>query len=171
MKKVVFAAIIILFAFVSCTKQSVLELSDPDAIDTTKIDSINKDDTTNNNPPPPPPPPPPTSNLDAMRLLTQKDWKQTSRILNGSETFTLYKQCYKDNIYIFKTSGEYIEDEGPTKCTPTAKQIEKSNWNFLSDSTKFNIGSTEYTIRELTETRLKASFKFGTDVFELTYGH
>lgn len=69
----------------------------------------------------------------ATELLTngsQKDWKLTSTLLNGS---SVLQNCEKDNTYTFAANGDKTLDFGMDKCTSTEPQKENRKWKFLNN--------------------------------------
>lgn len=88
-------------------------------------------------------------------ILTGRTWKITGATIDGQDIFGIFDDCDKDNIYQWKTNGDYVVDEGATKCDPSDPQIEtQSTWKFTDNETKIEYDGDSYTIKELTVTKL-----------------
>lgn len=111
------------------------------------------------------------SNLTKTEILTGRTWKITELTVDGqSQVGTLVTACDLDDIYQFKANGEFIVDEGATKCDPTDPQIEtQSTWKFLDNETKLEADGEVATITELTTTKLVTEGTLGTAKVVLTY--
>src|SRR6478672_4599630 len=104
-------------------------------------------------------------------LLTTGTWKYIGAIISpaydyyGDGTpvtniFDIMKACEKDDFEIYKTSGTWEYNEGPTKCDPSYPQVFSLPWSFADNETKLLLGGDEHTILELTATTLKLRYTF-----------
>jgi hypothetical protein len=82
----------------------------------------------------------PASITDTATLLQNKNWKITALtispayfgitdVLNG-----LYFDCEKDDLYQFNSNGNFVLDNGATKCAPTDPQTQSGSWNYNSSN-------------------------------------
>ncbi len=100
--------------------------------------------------------------LHKSELLISGSWQLTAVIAdedgNGSyETNRLasFPDCFRDNYYTFKSSGNLEVNEGPSKCDPTDPQTYSSNWQLTQNETHLVFGADEYVLEELTASILK----------------
>jgi hypothetical protein len=102
-------------------------------------------------------------------FITTGTWKITAQTANPAldwdgdgdvETnlFADTEACLKDNFITFKTNGTAEENEGATKCDPLDDQIYNMTWNFSANETKIVVDGDEFTLVELTATKLTISF-------------
>ncbi len=108
-------------------------------------------------------------------LLTNKNWRLTATTVdpaypaNGTlytNLFTLFMDCYKDNLTRFESPNLFKYDEGATKCSASATQTLTGTWTFNLDQTKVTTtytangatSNTTYDILELTDGTLKVSY-------------
>lgn len=104
-------------------------------------------------------------------ILTGRTWKIVGATLDGQNIFDIFDDCDKDNIYQWKTNGDYVVDEGVTKCDPTDPQIEtQDKWKFTDNETKLEFDGEVSEIKELTITKLVIEGDFqgkkATNTFE-----
>jgi hypothetical protein len=122
-------------------------------------------------------------------LLTQAAWKivkDEEKTGNGAwiDITGSYLACEKDNQIIFRTNATYEENEGATKCSPTASQIMSAGtWKFINNETQIssltNGLSVSNTFIEnvevLDENTLRTSYSDTTGGiiygYRYTYGH
>ena len=80
------------------------------------------------------------STTDTSALLQNKNWKITALTMNpGYFGITdvlngLFFDCEKDDIYEFNANGNFVLDNGSTKCAPTDPQTQTGSWNYNSSS-------------------------------------
>jgi hypothetical protein len=107
-------------------------------------------------------------------LLSGVTWKMTRLKVGTLEGDP--ETCLTDDTYIYQADGVYKFSEGATKCDPADPSSINGTWEFKSNETKLAVSQTEagitltynYTIVELTETKLRLKFDFLTDI-EATY--
>lgn len=115
-------------------------------------------------------------------LLSQKTWilreaRNKNASGNWETVFLLIDSCRRDNLVNFSASGNYIVDEGPTKCYPVDSQIFLSGtWAFDKNETELVLfGTQRNTILVLNEDTLKylhtIPVGWGSTEGELTYSH
>jgi len=120
-------------------------------------------------------------------LLTAGSWKRTALISNpaydwyadgtfATDVLSVMKPCESDNSYIFRSNGTGETDEESTKCDQSDPQTWPFSWVFADNETKLIFdGFDEYTLLELTETKLKFTSTFVengvTYTQDETYGH
>ena len=92
--------------------------------------------------------------------LISRNWKVTAATgtfppLPVVDILAQTPACDRDNIIQVKSDGTYIEDEGPTKCSPSDPQTANTgNWSFTTNETKLNILGQTFDIITLTATTL-----------------
>src|SRR4051812_17878633 len=62
------------------------------------------------------------------------NWKITSVIYKGEDTYGSAPPCQTDNILTFTTDQKVIFDEGPTKCYPSDVQTESETYSISNDN-------------------------------------
>ncbi len=101
-------------------------------------------------------------------------WMLTAQVTTASDgevtnDFQTRPACEKDNIFEFAQNGNYIVDEGPTKCSPDDPQQTVDAWSISSNGDTLTITalsgplegqSLPLPIVELTSTQLKVSILF-----------
>jgi hypothetical protein len=104
-------------------------------------------------------------------LLTAGTWKYIGATINPeydyygdgtltTDIFSIMKDCEKDDFEVYKTSGTWEYNEGPSKCDPSYPQIFSLTWNFVDNEGKLILGGVDHTILELTATTLKLRYTF-----------
>lgn len=74
-------------------------------------------------------------------LLSAHSWVSTDFLINDTSFFAFIPACETDNRFTFTATGNFTEDEGPTKCNPTDPQIASaSTWSFAANETQLIIG-------------------------------
>jgi len=76
-------------------------------------------------------------------------WRVTSMILgqevsgvkSEADLFLIAESCSKDDIVYFNAGGNFIYDEGPTKCDPNDPQQETGSWSLSGDKKKLTLTS------------------------------
>lgn len=141
------------------------------------ISSCKKDKDDNNAVTPAPTPAPV---LTKKELLTGKYWKLTAMTVTPAyevspgvfvtDYYSTLQGCAKDNITFYTSNGDYIINEGPTKCQASDPQTVSGTWNFNVPETTITVlqsgtpaGTTiggEYTIVQLDAT----TFKYTVDL-------
>lgn len=89
-------------------------------------------------------------------MLTTGKWLEIdARDPNGS-VWDQVPDCTKDDYTIFKSGGAYEYDMGPTKCNANDPQIKPGTgtWKFNSTESRLTVGSLDYQIEELTDSKL-----------------
>lgn len=98
------------------------------------------------------------------QILASQDWKISSMMVGTIDIHAGQKACEKDNFYTFKSNGTYVNDEGATKCTPSAPQTEAGTWKFIDNETKIVIDDTDTSvIKSLTSASMVAESQFVDD--------
>ncbi|WP_113662101.1 DUF5004 domain-containing protein [Pedobacter nanyangensis] len=85
----------------------------------------------------------------AITNLEGTKWKVTSMIVgqevsgvkNEADLFLIAENCSKDDLVHFNAGGNFIYDEGPTKCDPDAPQQESGTWSLSADKKKLTLTS------------------------------
>lgn len=113
-----------------------------------------------------------TAAATRTQLLTSSPWVYESGGVDtdGNGTIDLnlsmigIPPCVTDNKGIFNTNGTGVNDEGPTKCDPTAPQTTPFNWAFTNNESNLTISgnaflglSGSFRVRTLTSTQLTIS--------------
>jgi hypothetical protein len=99
------------------------------------------------------------SNATKTQLLTNGSWKMTSEIFDSGDRADLpyeminYEPTYfRDDLYMFKTDGTYIHDEGATKRNPSSPQIaEEGTWRMSADESVIVIDGTFKNVAHVLE--------------------
>jgi len=114
-------------------------------------------------------------------LLTQSDWVRTSLMItiNTNPPYDDHQNsapCQRDNRWVFRTNGSYELNEGPTKCNAADPQIiQTGSWLFSDNETKLTIGSSTFTVDQLTETTMVLTYTYSgggnTTITKGTYVH
>jgi hypothetical protein len=119
---------------------------------------------------------PKISKTELLAGKTSKSWKQTAGKENGSDYFSTWASCNKDDVYVFNANKNFELNEGASKCEPTHNQIAdtgvwelKSNDSVLKITTASDIIEIEASILELTATTLRIRYTNQGDVYEETY--
>jgi hypothetical protein len=112
--------------------------------------------------------PSPTNNTPTVKTKTQlisaNSWKVTSMVSNGYDIYNIMSPCEKDNFFMFKANGAYVQDEGPTKCDPSDQQVENGLWKFINNESAIVIdGEDTATIITLNADTLKVEIPFMDD--------
>lgn len=87
--------------------------------------------------------------------------------LYANELFT--PACSKDDFTTFKTNGQFVFDEGATKCSADDPQTSTQNWTFNSDETVITTSELDgsspnsITVVSLSDDELKVSFTEAID--------
>ena len=92
-------------------------------------------------------------------LLCNANWKLSAFTINPgviiggvtiTDYFTQFPPCVLDNIYQYKSNGQSITDEGPSKCSEFDSQSTAGTWVFNTDETKITEDNTDtYDILQL----------------------
>ena len=116
-----------------------------------------------------------------MDLITTGTWKLVALTqspghdIDGDGTidtdvFVFYDDCEKDNFYVFKRNGDYVGNEGATKCDPSDPQAATTHWQFSDNETKIIIDGDIGTIEELSSSLLVISGTAQGETYTFTYG-
>jgi hypothetical protein len=105
---------------------------------------------------------------------TSKSWKQTAGKENGSDYFSAYDDCDKDDLYVFRANKNFELNEGASKCDPDYPQIyDEGTWELKTNDTVIKIlgddSDLEASIVELTNTTLRIKYVNGGDTYEDTF--
>ncbi|MGB3619646.1 MAG: lipocalin family protein [Catalinimonas sp.] len=106
-------------------------------------------------------------------LLVNKEWKAISGTVDpsfptGSGGFTnnyfnLIPDCSKDDFEIYEEDGDYILDEGGTKCSTNDPQTIQGSWLLNSDETVITVSgngaSISVDIVEISENKMTLEFQ------------
>jgi len=97
-----------------------------------------------------------TSPKSKLELISAHDWKYDSMtIYDGTVTvdnMADWEQCQRDNVFWFRSNFEFIEDEGPTKCSSNDNQIAYySSWGFTADQSSIVVEQVERRIAALSD--------------------
>lgn len=122
-------------------------------------------------------------------LLTQAAWKvikDEEKTGNGNwiDNTNAYLPCEKDDLTIYRTNGTYENNEGATKCSTSAPQIQSAGtWKFINNETQISslgngfsiINTFIENIELLDENTLRTSYSDTTGGiiygYRYTYGH
>ncbi|MBD0258763.1 MAG: lipocalin family protein [Cytophagales bacterium] len=106
-------------------------------------------------------------------MLTEKKWKTTAFTINPgildpesgtviTDFYAQYDDCDKDDYVQFMKNGQFISDQGATRCDASDPQTETGTWVFIGDKTKITITSSgsSYTadVLELTDNNVKLQY-------------
>lgn len=101
-------------------------------------------------------------NQSRTELLTTGNWKITTSEndddANGTyetDNYALFDDCFKDNIFTFKTGGQLDLDEGPSKCDPLDPQTETVPWQLTNNDNTLVVDGESYDILELNNSTLR----------------
>jgi hypothetical protein len=113
--------------------------------------------------------------LTKTEIIAQKPWKLTSSAINPaydfpdfgliSDFYALLPDYKRDDIWVFKTNGNYTFEEGATKYDQTSPTIiDMGTWTFNSDETVLttssnNSGMSEYDLLELTTSLMRLRYQ------------
>ena len=121
-------------------------------------------------------------------LLMRLPWKQTGEIFDNGTTqtdvWTSIAPCRKDNITYFNSStefgydefgayiGNFVFDEGLTKCTPGSEQTWEDYWWLVPSQEMLRIENIDYEVVQLDSFILKIRFGSSSGgIVTLTYEH
>lgn len=95
------------------------------------------------------------------QLITERDWRiselkeKTSPSSTWNDLLAGEPACNRDDRYVFKINNSYEGNEGPTKCNSGDPQIiNTGTWALIDSETRFSIDGQNYTILELTSSKL-----------------
>lgn len=101
-------------------------------------------------------------NQSRTELLTTGNWNITASEndddANGTyetDNYALFDDCFKDNIFTFKTGGQLDLDEGPSKCDPLDPQTETVPWQLTNNDNTLVVDGESYDILELNNSTLR----------------
>jgi len=68
---------------------------------------------------------------------------------NGTSSTDLFHDWYKDacvldDLRMFKSNGQYLNDNGATKCDPSEPQTATLAWRFIDNNTKIETTQTPF---------------------------
>jgi hypothetical protein len=117
---------------------------------------------------------PSVSKTELLAGKTSKSWKQTAGKENGSDYFSDYDDCDKDDLYVFNANKNFEYNEGASKCDPNYTQvIDSGNWELETNDTVVKILGDEVdleaSIVELTNTTLRIKYTNDGDTYEDTF--
>jgi len=82
------------------------------------------------------------------------------------DAYSSLPSCIKDNTIEFASNGDYLYDEGPTKCKVMDAQTQYGSWVLSADETQiivtFNGSKKSYVIQEFTNQVLRLRFSFAS---------
>lgn len=112
-------------------------------------------------------------------LLTTGSWKIKSFVgISGATRVDLLAtqdECYKDNLYSFKTDKTLVVDEGAQKCDENDDQSYTTTWSFSDNESKITVDEEISSIVSLTTSEFKVSSTVTengqTYTYEMTFGH
>lgn len=95
------------------------------------------------------------------QLITERDWRisewreKISPATTWDDQLAGEPACNLDDRFVFKTNNSYENNEGPTKCNSADPQIiDTGTWALIDSETKFSIDGQNFTILELTSSKL-----------------
>lgn len=101
-------------------------------------------------------------------LLTSGNWKLSAADsdddANGTyevDVFATFLDCFKDNIFTFRSTGQLELDEGPTKCDPLDPQTESVSWQLTNNDANLVVDGDTYDILELSNSTLSIKENLG----------
>lgn len=77
-----------------------------------------------------------------------------------TDAFAVMQICEKDNIISFLDGGAWKNDEGPTKCNPSDPQTLNGLWSLATDQTTLTADGETLKILQLDDSLLKVENKF-----------
>ena len=106
---------------------------------------------------------------DVVATLQNNSWKLTKFTISPAyfgttDVLSLWDECDKDNLYIFKPDNVFIHDEGTTKCDPGYTQQSTGYWSYDNTTKKlyYRNGPAGYSdeyewfIKNITSTQFTA---------------
>ena len=86
---------------------------------------------------------------DKYFIMTNSVSDPAYPIGNGVSTTDLYHDWYKDecvldDLRMFKSTGQYLNDNGATKCDPAEPQTATLSWRFIENNTKIETTQEPY---------------------------
>jgi hypothetical protein len=104
-------------------------------------------------------------------LLSSKSWTLVSLTVDPpiavpfptpttyTDVYATLEACEKDDLVKFNTGGIVTFDEGTTKCNPAAPQTVGGTYSINSTETIVTVNSQDWNIVELTDSKLKVTYK------------
>lgn len=77
-----------------------------------------------------------------------------------TDGYAVMLPCEKDNITSFLSGGVWKNDEGPTKCSPTDPQTITGTWSLSPDQQTVTADGDIATILQLDDATFKYSYQF-----------
>ncbi|MEO1052125.1 MAG: lipocalin family protein [Bacteroidota bacterium] len=110
------------------------------------------------------------TNADLLAGTTSKQWTLTNVAITGAGSGAP-DPCTGDDIFTFFRNGNYTQDDATIKCDPDDVQLINGTYEFNSDMTAYTLTiggllAIDYTIVELTATRLVVDYNFIFDIRE-----
>ena len=103
--------------------------------------------------------------------LCNKNWKIVNFVFNGTDITSSLTACELDNFTRFSTDGNYVSDEGPTKCDPADPQTTPGTWSWAANETKLVTDNTDTTdVITNSGSVLKVGYDDGTISYQITFG-
>ncbi|MFN5223519.1 MAG: hypothetical protein ACK5DJ_04975 [Bacteroidota bacterium] len=102
--------------------------------------------------------------------LCNKNWKIETFVFNGVDITSQLDACELDNFTRFSTDGNYVSDEGPTKCDPADPQTTPGTWSWAANETKLVTDGDTTNLLVNSGSVLKIGFDDGTINYEVTFG-
>lgn len=108
----------------------------------------------------------PSGGKTKPELLSANAWKLTSSVVNPAydvngdgvlvtDAYASMPSCSKDDLYLFKTNGDIVYDEGPSKCDPSNPQsYTDGKWKLLNNDAVLDLDGESYQVTELTTNKL-----------------
>lgn len=108
-----------------------------------------------------------------QELLTKnatKEWTLTTEREGSKDLFALRKACDRDDILLFKSTGQFELNEGSSKCDAQYPQIIASGaWSFQTNDTELTVGDETYKLVELTAQTLRVSITDTQGTYDATF--
>lgn len=102
--------------------------------------------------------------------LTAGTWMVTAAVTDDdgdgtyeTNEFESFDQCYKDNIWTFKSDGTLQMDEGASKCDPGDAQTNTALWKLTNNDTSLLLASDTYSVIQLDANLIVLKLDYGAN--------
>lgn len=102
--------------------------------------------------------------------LCNKNWKIVSFVLDGVNITSQIPACDLDDFTRFSTDGNYVNDEGPTKCDPADPQTIPGTWEWAANESKLVTDGDTTNVITNSGSVLRLGYDDGTISYEVTFG-
>ena len=103
----------------------------------------------------------------SVAKLKKQEWVFTAETLNGSDVFTNKDACLKDDSYVFRADSICVRKENTIVCNPSNPGPFETDWVFDAPYSDLTFNKTNYTVLELSDTKIELQEKNGTGAVSL----